>query len=76
MGSILKWRKYKIDNVPSCLRQLADRIESGDTDAQYAVVVWEDEEGDPNYAAFGKEISRSQVVGALTFMISDIMDGH
>lgn len=55
---------FNLGDMPSALRQLANRIEAGHFDATRAVVVLEKSDGGIDYKAFGAEYpSRAHAIG-------------
>jgi len=73
--SVVAFSRYQLGNVPEALRLLAHEIETGEVDAEYAVVAMQLKNGYGDYRVFGPDpFSRALAVGVLTFAVHSIVD--
>ncbi|AMW36180.1 hypothetical protein [Xanthomonas phage XAJ2] len=60
--------KLNLDNVPICLRKLADEIESGDVDAETVLIVYRSKaEQRVSYGHYGEDMPVSECIGLLEY---------
>ncbi len=53
--TVARLERYKLGDIPACLRLLADQIESGSVDAVRMAIVFETSAAGVDYRAFGSE---------------------
>jgi hypothetical protein len=64
---------YQVSDVVAAVRQVANRIESGELSAERCVVILETAEGGVDYKAFGKDFTRAHAVGLCFCAAQEIM---
>ncbi|MDE2022555.1 MAG: hypothetical protein KGI71_06630 [Patescibacteria group bacterium] len=63
-----------LNDIPACLRNLADKIERGELPApRQAVLVSDDQEGSVKVFSWGDHVDAQQVVGLLTWGIHTVI---
>lgn len=72
MSNISAIPRYNLQSVSDSLRQLANRIDSGEVDAVRCVVSMEDSDGNTDYCAFGSDFTRAHAAGILVSVQQDI----
>ena len=62
--TIKAFTAYNIGNIPESLRMLANQIEHGEVEAEWALVILEQQHGSPDFRAFGStHISYAHAAG-------------
>lgn len=70
--NVLRFSRFKLSDIPSSLRKLADDIEANERDAIRVVVCMETSAGGTDYAAFGQDFSYYRAIGILHHVIHTI----
>lgn len=72
MGDVVRFGRFKVTDVPSSLRTLAEQIDDGSRGVRRVVVVIETAEGNSDYCAFGEDFTCYHAIGMLAVCSNDI----
>lgn len=67
-SNILDFGRYNLKDIPTCLRQLADKLEKEPEHSKYVIVCSESKDRIPGYSIFGEDVTRMEALGLVSWI--------